>query len=307
MLTLAQLAILRAAVDAGSFAAAAAELDYTPSAISQQIRAMERSTGVVLFERFPRSVHPTSAALFLADSAREVTHAAAALERDARALANGETGRIRLGSFQTANARILPHALREFQLCHPRVFIELEHAQEPAEVVPALVDGLVDIALVYESDFDEPRSWPRQTARLQLCAEDRFLIMPPNDAATTDPTSLASLSEKTWIASDPSPNLLHLCRQVGFRPRVALRTNDYYSVCAMVRQGLGVAIVPRLGHYMRSSLPPHRVDPEPPQRRVFAMWRRRNPNPLIEPMLETLKEAAAAAMATATDGPSKSV
>ena len=96
-----QLTTLRAVVDTGSFAAAATHLQYTPSAVSQQMAALERGCGVPLFERLPHQVRPTEAAQRLAELAGGPLADLAAAEREIARIARGEEGRLRVGSFPT--------------------------------------------------------------------------------------------------------------------------------------------------------------------------------------------------------------
>lgn len=272
-----------------SFVAAAAELGYTASAVSQQMRALERATGLELFERMARSIRPTAAAHYLAEAGREMVLGLRSLEHDAKAVAAAERGRLGVGSFQTAAANILPDVLVEFRTERPGVTVEL-HEGEPKAVLPKVLDGSLDLALVYENDLD-PKQWPAGLTRTPLFTEERTLLMPPGENTGDDPVQLADLRDETWIASDPSPSLLRFCAGVGFEPNVALRTNDYYSVCAFVRAGLGIALVPDLGRYFSDVLTPLRVLPHPPRRRVFALHRTANKNPLLAPFLEVLASA----------------
>src|SRR5256885_15359898 len=103
-----QLRTLRTVIAHGSFAGAAAELRYTPSAVSQQIAALERSTGIVLFERGPRFVAPTPAATQFSDRAGELLTGLAGLERDVAAPARGQPCVLPIRSFPTAGAPFPP-------------------------------------------------------------------------------------------------------------------------------------------------------------------------------------------------------
>lgn len=292
MLNPTHLATLQKVLDRGSFVAAAEDLGYTPSAVSQQMGALESATGLVLFERLPRSVKPTPAALYLADGGKEVVSTLRSLERDARALAAATLGEIRLGSFRTACAGLLPGVLTDFRASHPAVDVHLDEA-EPEQLTPAVLDGTLDIALVYDNDLDL-HTWPAGLVQTPLLIERRLLLLPPRLTRSRGSVRLASLRRETWIASKPSPSLVRFCAQEGFEPNITLRTNDYYSICEFVRAGLGVALVPELGHYLAETLRPHALSPSPPRRHVFALHRSSNSNPLLGPMLDTLHRAVRA-------------
>src|SRR5881628_4146083 len=102
MLRLDHLATLQTVLRRGSFADAARELGYTASAVSQQIGALERNTGLALFEREAKSIRPTTAAHHLMESSRTLLADADALWEEIRRLATGQSGRVRLGAFATA-------------------------------------------------------------------------------------------------------------------------------------------------------------------------------------------------------------
>ena len=119
----------------GSFAVAARQLGYTPSAVSQQIAALERAVRLPLFERDARSVRPTPAATFLAARGQEVLAALGVLQDDLRALAEGVLGTVRLGSFPTASRHLLPGALAALAGSRPAVEVVLDEG-EPDELAP---------------------------------------------------------------------------------------------------------------------------------------------------------------------------
>jgi DNA-binding transcriptional LysR family regulator len=111
---------LKAVVHSGSFAVAARDLGYTASAVSQQISALEKESGLVLFEREAHGIRPTAAAHRLVDLSARVLAALDDLDHEVRELAGGATGRLRLGSFPTADVRLVPSALSAFVEAHPR-------------------------------------------------------------------------------------------------------------------------------------------------------------------------------------------
>ncbi|MDN5856508.1 MAG: LysR family transcriptional regulator [Actinomycetia bacterium] len=294
MLNPTHLATLQAVLDHGSYVAAAHDLGYTASAISQQMTALEQATGLVLFERLPRGIRPTSSARYLAESADTIVAALRSLERDARAMATANLGELRLGCFQTASARLLPSVFSRLRTNFPEVVVHLNEA-EPETLVPAVLDGTLDLVIVYDNENRmDLAPWVDTLVRVPLLVERRVLVLPPGSRRRRQPVRLTSLRDETWVASDPSPSLMRMCARAGFEPRVTLRTNDYYSVCAFVRAGLGVALVPWLGYFLRDELPPHEVSPAAPDRHVFALYRKSNSNPLLDPVLAILRDVAAA-------------
>ena len=229
----------------GSFAVAARELGYTSSAVSQQIAALERESGLVLFERQAHGVRPTAVAHRLVELSRPVLAALEELDHQVQRLATGAIGRIRLGSFPTASVRIVPSVLSSFADEHPGAEVSLVE-DESDDLVERLVDGQLDVALLYEYGLC-PKQWPAGVVTRPLLREDLLLLQPRNEAAP-----LAELGGRRWIASrdgtDGALSLARLCAAAGFSPRIAYRSNDYDVVRELVAVTGGVAVVPALGH-----------------------------------------------------------
>ncbi len=284
---------LRAVVHTGSFVAAARELGYTASAISQQISALEKETGLVLFEREAHGVRVTAAAHRLVDLSVPVLAAMDGLRHQVHQLATGATGRLRLGSFPTAGVRLVPSALSALTSTHPRAQVQLEEG-EPDELVTALNDGDVDAALVYEYGLS-PRQWPDGLTCHQLLREDLVLLRARGSGLSA---SLAGLSQVRWITSREGTagalSLVRLCAAAGFEAEVAFRSNNYDVVRELVSAGLGVAIVPGLGHSPSDSVEATRVAQRSAFRRVMVLHRNENSNPLLGTMIRSLRGAVPA-------------
>jgi DNA-binding transcriptional LysR family regulator len=250
MLPPTQLQTLRTVLATGSFAAAAGELNYTASAVSQQIAALERATGLVLFERNPHSVRPTEHARLLADRAGELLALWDGLDREVDAIARGELGRLRIGSFPTASARLLPAALAQLVAARPAADIEVDEGELDA-LLPRLLAGELDLALAYRYQA-VPAGWPDQLVETVLLRERLYLLVPDDHplAASTE-ARLTGLAGSRWVAplagSPGALNLERLAARAGFSPRIGFRSNDYSVVHGLVAAGLGVAVVPGLG------------------------------------------------------------
>ncbi len=279
----------------GSLSEAAARLGYTASAVSQQISALERTTGLVLFERGARTIHPTRAAVALGERCTRFLDQLAALEHEVRALAAGERGLVRVGSFPTAGAALIPWALARFVQQQPGAEVSLEEG-EPDELLPLLLSDTLDVALVYVYDL-VPRTVPAQLTVTELLHEPLRVLLPPaHPGRDEERVPLGALAEETWISSREDTagarSLSLLCATAGFAPRVAFRTNDYGAVSELVAAGLGVALVPGLA--LRAAPGPLPLAGDAPGRRVLAIHRTANPNPLLPPLLDALTRAAAA-------------
>lgn len=295
MLNPIQLRTLSEVIRLGSFADAARQLGYTPSAVSQQIVALERFLGMPLFEREPRFVRPTVGAVLLVERSKDLLASLDALVLDMRAIAAGMSGRLRLASFPTASSHIVPRALGSLLHQHPGAEVLLDEG-EPDELLPALLDGRIDLALVYQYD-SVPRSWPGGLVLTSLMSENLLLHLPPgHPRRSARVVELGDLADETWIASKPgtagAAGLVELCAAAGFVPRIDFRSNNYEVVLGLVGAGLGVALIPTLGHARPSDLDAACLAGPPRQRHVSALHRAENVNPLLPGALASLEEAA---------------
>src|SRR2546430_1910484 len=149
MLDVKRLKVLREVARTGSFSAAAEELGYTQPAISQQISALEREAGTRLLQRGARGVTLTDAGRSLVDHSDAILARLAAAEEELEAIAGLRGGRLRLASFPTAGATLVPLAIAMFSDRHPDVELSLIEA-EPEDSLPALRGGELDVALTFE-------------------------------------------------------------------------------------------------------------------------------------------------------------
>jgi DNA-binding transcriptional LysR family regulator len=300
MLNTLHLKTLSAVVRTGSFANAARLLGYTGSAVSQQIASLERSVKVPLFERRAHSIKPTPFAEILASRASDVLAALASLEEEVALMTVGELGRIRVGSFPTANEHLVPQMIRYFVNAHPRVDVQLDEG-EPKEVMSLLQQGELDIALVYKYSL-VPHAWPSGLKLTRLLAEELILLLPKDHAlARAGEIELSSLSNEVWISSregtDGAACVERLCARAGFEPSIEYRSNDYDVVRQLVRSGLGVAVIPALGYSPAENLPSdgpsaHRLRGVSDVRRVYAVHSSRPVNPAVVLAVNALQIAS---------------
>jgi DNA-binding transcriptional LysR family regulator len=295
-----RLRVLREVAARGTFAAAAEALSYTQSAVSQQIAALERETGTRLVERGVRPVRLTDAGRALLAHAEAVLARLDEAEQELGEIARLRRGRLRLASFPTAIATLVPRAVALFNQRHPDVDLTVidDHGQG---LIPRLARWELDLALIYEHEaLPEPDVELERTHLL----EDPFELVLPNGHPLVGraPVSLEELGDETWIGGAPNSAygtiVLHSCRAAGFEPRSAFGSDDYNAVQAFVAVGLGVAILPRLAlDFVRPGL--HRVPlTVPPVRhitaaRLAASYR----SAATASMLSVLKETAAAFIA----------
>ncbi|CCH33955.1 LysR family transcriptional regulator [Actinosynnema sp. NPDC047251] len=280
-------------VATGSFAAAARRLGYTSSAVSQQVSAFERAVGTPLFEREAHSIRPSSAALFIAERGAELLAALDGFEDEIAGLVGGRRGRVRLGTFPTASARVVPHAVARLAAERPDAEIQLDEG-EPDDLLPQVLAGSLDLALVYAYDL-VPRTWPEELTVSPLLDEALLIMVPGNHPANRAQIRVEDLRDERWICSRDGTAgatcAVRLCAAHGFTPRISFRSNDYGLVRGLVRAGVGVAMVPALGFQPTAGVAGRPMRGKPLWRHVFAVHRTANANPLLRDALAALGSA----------------
>ena len=249
MLNVNRLRILIEVANRGSFSAAADALSYTQSAVSQQIAALEAETGVTLLERLPRGVRLTPAGQVLLSYAEGIIARLHAAEAEMAAIAGLRGGQLRMASFPTAGATLMPLAIAIFRAQHPEVELSLAEG-EPEEIAPRLSAGEFDIALLFEFEGTSQSLGP-DLSRLALFEDPMFLALPADHALAHRRTlRLENLRAEAWIqTSASSPCARHVvrsCHAAGFEPIVSFESDDYQTVQGLVAAGVGVALIPKL-------------------------------------------------------------
>jgi DNA-binding transcriptional LysR family regulator len=188
------------------------------------------------------------------------------------AIAGLKGGRLRMASFPTAGATLMPLAIATFRATHPNVELTLAEG-EPEEIEPRLRAGELDLALLFE--FGEPLLG-RETTRVELLEDPMYLALPRAHAlARKARLRLEDLSEQSWVqTSRESPCARHVvrcCHAAGFEPRVSFESDDYLTVQGLVAAGVGVALIPELAlSSVRDDIAIRALAPHPPARQVIA-------------------------------------
>jgi DNA-binding transcriptional LysR family regulator len=273
MLNVGRLRVLREVAHRGSLSAAALSLSYTQSAISQQISTLEAETGLTLLERHPRGVSLTAAGQALVGHAEGILAGLDAAEQALAAIAGLRGGRLRIASFPTAGATLMPRAIAEFRGAYPDVELSLAEG-EPEEIAPRLRAGELDLALLFE--FAGESLFEERMTRVELLEDPMFLALPrTHRLAARQHLRLEDLSEQAWVqTSQSSPCARHVvrsCHLAGFEPNVAFESDDYQTVQGLVAAGVGVALIPRLAlSAVREDITIRSLSPTPPVRSVIA-------------------------------------
>jgi molybdate transport repressor ModE-like protein len=239
-----RLLIFRDVARAGSISAAARELGWTQPAVSQHLRALERSVGVTLLLRGSGGVEltgPGRTLLARADQVAVQLHQAEEEMADVTAL---RRGRARLAAYPSAAATVVPRAVSALRARHPDVDVELTEA-EPPEALGLLETGDVDLALVFGYDGDPVAD--RGLVWRPLATESVALVLPADHRlAGRRRLTLAEVADEPWIVGCERcrAHAVGLCAAAGFVPTVRHVSDDYVVVQNLVAVGLGVTLLP---------------------------------------------------------------
>jgi molybdate transport repressor ModE-like protein len=297
MLDVRRLRVLREVAACGSFSAAAESLSFTQSAVSQQVAALERESGAKLLERGPRGVRLTDAGRALVEHADAILARLQDAEEELAAIAGLRGGRLRVASFQSAGATLVPRALGDFHQRFPDVELIVTQ-MEVDESRTALAAGDIDLAIVM--DFPDI---PLLAADLDLTLllHDPYDAVLPRDhrLAGADEVELAELSDERWVVPQPGigcqEGIYAACRMHGFEPRQRIETDENEQLQAFIAAGLGVAVFPRLA--LTTPRPGVVVIPTAGPSLVRRVWaatqRDAYRSPAAEAMIEILHDVAA--------------
>jgi DNA-binding transcriptional LysR family regulator len=274
MLNLARLEVLAEVIGRGSFSAAAEALSYTQSAVSQAVARLEAETGATLVVRDRRGVRPTAAGATLLEHAERIFAQIEAAESDLAAVMGVRGGRLRVASFPSAGATLMPLAIATFRQSHPDVTLSLAEG-EPEEIAPRLRAGEFDLALLFEFPGVGERSGT-ELWTVPLLVDPMHVALPADHPLATKPAlGLADLRDQDWVqTSASSPCARHVvrsCLAAGFEPHVAFESDDYETVQGLVAAGVGVALIPRLAlSRVRAGIVVRALSPRSPARNVVA-------------------------------------
>lgn len=284
-LDLRHLQALDAVATHGTFARAAARLGYTQSAISQQIGALERLLGGAVFDRpgGPKPVALTPLGGHVLEHARELLARADHAWYEIERFRSGVTGRVRVGTFQSVSNSILPPVVAAMRAAVPDVEITLVESHFEEELVHRLLADEVDLSFVTITDHPD--------LELHPLVIDPVVLVAPHGAFEPGPVDIALLADRPLIGQNDTSwqrqNEDGL-RAGGCDPLYVFRTDDNGAVAALVRSGMGLAVMPRLcmdPEDPRVAL--HPLVPEIPARVIALAWRRgRTRSPAADHVLE---------------------
>ncbi|MCD2198080.1 LysR family transcriptional regulator [Actinomycetospora endophytica] len=275
------------------FSRAARRLHVSQPALSQQIRALERTLGAALFDRSSRATELTPAGRVLLDAAPRVLYEAERAQSLVTQAANGAVGLLNVGSVGTALASITPRILRSVRAHFPDLQLEVSQQDTAAQLV-ALTDGSLDVGLVRAAD-------PTETVAIEHLVSEPLLAAVPSDhplagSASIVPEDLADEPFVLW----PRPLgraffdiITSYCLDHGFSPRIVAEGADIETQLGLVAAGLGVSLQPS---YYANLRPPGvaflPLEGDVPQIALQVAWRRTDRSPAVAHFVDAALECA---------------
>ena len=249
VLNVTRLRVLRELALRGSIAAVADALWLTPSAVSQQLAALERETQRKLIEKSGRGVRLTAAGTLLVEHSEKVFVALDSASAALQALDTEPTGRLRLASFPSVVRVVLPGVVARLRERYPQMVVEVEDL-EGEQSLEALHIGRVDVAVIDDLGWDAGAK--RSGIEVTELFEDHLVVVVPSghSLAEREVVRWADLQEWELITEQRSSLFAHTveseCRRAGFEPRVTARVHDQAAMLAFVEAGGTITVLPEL-------------------------------------------------------------
>jgi DNA-binding transcriptional LysR family regulator len=290
MLNVTRIGVLREVARHGSFSGAAESLGYTQPAVSRQIATLEAETGAVLVKRTANGARLTDAGEVLVGHAEAIFAALDDAENELRAVMGLEAGRVRLATFSSAAASIVPLAIARFRDIHPGVELVVEIIEEE-ESIPRLRCGELDIAL---SNGAEPAPG-ELIEHIHLFEDPMYVALPTGHRLVRRAKlRLRDLADEPWMLGTtttcPDARMFkRACHEAGFEPKIAFENDDYHAILGFVAAGVGIALIPDLAaRAAREDVVIRSLGTDAPVRQVTAAVPAGYRAPAAEAMLEVL-------------------
>jgi DNA-binding transcriptional LysR family regulator len=245
-ITIVQLAMLKAVAEAGTIAAAAEQLNYTPSAVSQQLALMGKGVGSPVLERVGRNVRLSDVGRVLVDRAQVILRELEAAQAAVEQVRSQVGGVIRFGYFESMTTSVMVPLVRRVE--HELPDVELHTWEQGQDGGHELHTGFVDIATVIEDEWEQPMA--AGGVVVEWMHTEPLLLVAPESSTITKGVRLADLADELFIlpaAHTPGGQLAwSACRRAGFEPRSRHNVDVLPTALRLVAAGAGVSLVPSL-------------------------------------------------------------
>jgi DNA-binding transcriptional LysR family regulator len=286
-----RLRVFREVAERGSFSAAAEALSFTQPAVSRQIATLEREAGAQLIERMPRGIRLTEAGRILVGHTEAILGRMAAARTQIDAVARLQAGRLRIGSFSTANATIVPRAIAAFTREHAAVELSLTEGTS-SSLIPRLRAGELDVSVA-----TDPSEHELEDLVVAELVEDPMLVALPlgHPLAHKPRLRMRDLRHETWIEggrADCARPLLQAAAIAGFEPLIRFGAEQWLGKQGLVAAGVGVTLIPGLAVAGAREDIVLRSLADAPTRRIVALLPEGYRAPAAEAFVELLRAEA---------------
>lgn len=298
MIDLRRLHMLRVVHQQGTVTAAAEALHLTPSAVSHHLRELARELKVPLLEPQGRGVRLTPAGRLLVDHADALLGRWEEAQAELESYRSGRTGPLRIAGFTTAISGLIAPAAGRLRRSHPEIGVQVREC-DTADSMDLLVAGKVDLAVVEPAGGELPPDDGR-FEHGSLLEEPHIMLVPEDHPlARASSVRLEDAAAEDWIVADPgtcdhAQRVRALCAAAGFSPRIVHAATQWPAVWALVGNGLGVSLIPRLaeGPVGQAAVRvPVSNENVPPRRILTCVRRGSRRNPLVDLGIRALEEA----------------
>jgi DNA-binding transcriptional LysR family regulator len=295
-----------ALADFGTFSKASEHLHISQSAVSDQVRDLEREVGGSLLDRSQRRTRLTSQGLLFLDEARKILAASERALDVTRRSINGEVGTLSIGFFPWGTQGFFARIIREYRKLFPEVRLSL-HETLARMQLEALIKGKLDIG------FTRPLEPPfSQMLREELLFREPLVVALPRDHPLAGPSvDIIALAAEQFVMCDraamPSlfDNILSLCTGAGYSPQIANTTSTWSGILTLVESGEGVALVPSgVRHLRPAGVAFAELKPETIHMGIAIAWNPANENPIQQAFLQLVMDNKERIQRTAASSPS---
>lgn len=247
MIDVQRLRVLRAVAEHGSFNQAAAALRLTPSAVSQQVAALERGLGAQVVARSTRGVTLTQAGRIMVGAAESVAAELAHAQQQVAELGTGRT-QLTIAAFTSGGRLLLPAAFTQLAAAHPGTVLHVREG-EPEDTLPLVRQGAVDLALAYHFDGPLPVGPGAGLEWTPLMEDPLYVVLPQGHRlADHDALDLTDLATEPWVLGclKTEAYLRRYAERAGFDPDIRGTTTDYFFARSLVAAGMGISLIPSI-------------------------------------------------------------
>ncbi|WP_261371884.1 LysR family transcriptional regulator [Yersinia aldovae] len=276
--------------EVGHVGRAAEKLNMSQPPLSRQIALLESTVSVMLFERGAKGVSLTLAGEQFLQDAREIINLMHQANKNAQAIAAGQSGILTLGSTMYASYSVVPHIARQHKITQPEIELRLQE-MIPSDLKKALLDGTIDAAISFANTTTPTLNSMTLLQELLLAALPKH-----HPCAGVERLSLDQLAHDDFImvpreiAPTLHDSIVTKCRQAGFSPKIGLEVFTQQSAVNFVAHDFGVALIPASMQYAPVNGVIYKQLEDAPYIQNVLMWSTKNKNTCLKSFLALCRD-----------------